>query len=55
MNKNEEQLFCLTRQIESLKDAKSQIKKDSKEYFLIEKDIAKCEDMIKDITRRMRI
>lgn len=54
-NKTEEELFCVTRHMEELKARKSQLDENSQESLLIEKDIAKCENTIKDIMRRLRL
>lgn len=52
-NKAEEELFCITRHMEQLKAKRTQVKDDSKEALVIEKDIQKCENIIKDMLNRL--
>lgn len=55
MNKSEEELFCVTRQMEALKSSLSNVDDGSKEYYEIKKDIERCEAIIKDIKSRFKL
>ena len=54
-NKTEEELFCVTRHMEQLKAKRLSVESTSEEAKLLELDIIKCENTIKDIMKRLRL
>ena len=55
VNKSEEELFCVTRQMEALKRSIRNVDEGSVEYKSLQKDIEYCENIIKDIKARFRL